>query len=96
MPLVLLVRKKTLACHITRYVTRQFHSITRFGTGIASGEPELQTLGQQKLLDWNTVGPALMNDSGGTQMAVYTPNQVPAYIVYRASPQNIQEAFSRC
>ena len=38
---------------------------------------------------------------GGTQMAVYrymyTPNQVPAYIAYRASIQNnIHEAFSQC
>ena len=43
-----LFRKKTLASHITRHVTRQFHSVTRFGTGIASGGLALQTLGQQK------------------------------------------------
>ena len=38
-----------------------------------------------------------MEDIGGTQMAVYKPNQVPHnYIAYRASPQNIHEAFSQC
>ena len=42
MPLAFLVRKKTLASHITR----QLHSVTRIGTGIASGGPALQTLGQ--------------------------------------------------
>ena len=39
------------------------------------------------------------NISGRTPMAIYyrpRPNQVPAYIAYRASPQNIQEAFSQC
>ena len=48
MPLVFLVRKKTLASHITWHVTRQFHSVTRFDTGIASGGPALKKLGQQK------------------------------------------------
>ena len=51
MPLVFLVRKKTLASHITWHVTRQFHSVTRFGTGIASGGPALQTLVQCLVLD---------------------------------------------
>ena len=40
--------KKPLASHITWHVTRLYHSVTRFGTGIASGGPALQTLGQQK------------------------------------------------
>ena len=40
-------KKTTLASHITRHITRQFHSVTRFGTGIASSGPALQTLGQQ-------------------------------------------------
>ena len=74
MPLVFLVRKKTLASHITRHITPQLHPVTRFGTGIASGGPALQKLGQQKpnigsmlsvlcaqlSLDWNIVGPVLM------------------------------------
>ena len=33
--------------HITRYITLQLHSVTRFGTGFASGGPALQKLGQQ-------------------------------------------------
>ena len=45
-----LVRKKTLptfTSHISpAYITRQLHVVTRFGTGIASGGPVLQTLGQ--------------------------------------------------
>ena len=35
-------------------------------------------------------------DSDGS-LYMYTPNQVPAYIAYRASIQNnIHEAFSQC
>ena len=48
MPLVSLVHKKTLASHITGHVTPQLHPVTRFGTGIASGGPALQTLDQPK------------------------------------------------
>ena len=39
--------EKTLASHIIRHITPQLHSVTRFGTGIASGGPALQKLGQQ-------------------------------------------------
>ena len=39
--------QKNTCRHITRHVTRQFHSVTRFGTGIASGGPALKDIGQQ-------------------------------------------------
>ena len=53
MPLVFLVRKKTLASRITWHVTRQFHLVTRFDTGIASGAwASVTDVGPAKIQHW--------------------------------------------
>ena len=101
------MRKKTLATftsHITRHITHQLHSVTRIGTRIAKNRwaivwPALNQhyFNASSWLCLDITGQCWASvrqwwDSDGS----LTPYQVPSYIAYCVSPQNIHEAFSQC